>query len=46
MGNARLTGLTLMHMHRDVSVDINQVIDSFAQRNPKKIKLVKVHEET
>jgi len=42
MGNERLTGLTLLHMHRDIHVDISKVIDIFAQRNPRRMKLANV----
>lgn len=31
MTQERLCGLALMHMHRDVPIDINQVIDTFAK---------------
>lgn len=31
MGQERLTGLALLHAHRDITVDVNKVIDRFAK---------------
>ena len=31
MGNERLTALTLLHIHRDIEVDVPQVVDEFAK---------------
>ena len=39
MGNERLTALILLHVHRDIEVDIPQVINEFAKRYPKRMKL-------
>ena len=35
----RLTGLTLLHLHRDISVDIPEVIDQFARRHPRRLQM-------
>ncbi len=34
MTNERLTGLALMHINDDVTLDVEQVIDTFARQNP------------
>ena len=39
MGNERLTALTLLHVHRDIEIDAPQVIDEFARRYPRRMKL-------
>ena len=30
----RLSGLTLLHVHRDITVDIEAAVDEFARRHP------------
>ena len=35
MGNERLSGLALMHTHRDIPISINMVLDEFAHRHPR-----------
>jgi len=39
MVNSRLTGLTMMHVHRDIPIDMNAVIDEFARRHPRRMEL-------
>ena len=39
MGNKRLTTLTLLHVHRDIEVDVPQVMDELARRYPRRMKL-------
>ena len=39
MGQTRLTGLALIHVHQHFSVDINAVIDDFALLHPRRMKL-------
>ena len=39
MGNERLSSLTLLHMHQDIPVDVEEVIDEFARRHPRRIQL-------
>ena len=38
MGESRLNGLALLHVHREIDLDINEVIDYFAMQNPRQIK--------
>ena len=35
----RLTGLTLLHIHRDIPVDISAAIDEFARRHPRRLQV-------
>ena len=42
MINDRLTSLTLLHVHHDIAVDIPQVIDEFARRHPRRLKLANI----
>ena len=39
MGEARLNGLALMYIHRDIECDIDSVVDEFGRRNPQRMKL-------
>lgn len=39
MGDERLNGLALLHIHRDIKVDIEEVITNFAKCN-RKLKFV------
>ena len=42
MVTERLTGLTLLHIHRDISVDISAAIDEFARRHPRRLQLTNI----
>ncbi|XP_042212444.1 52 kDa repressor of the inhibitor of the protein kinase-like [Homarus americanus] len=42
IGTARLSILSLLHIHRDISVEVSDIIDIFARRNPRKMELVDV----
>ena len=42
MTNDRLTSLTPLHVHHDIAVDIPQVIDEFARRHPRRLKLANI----
>ena len=42
MGTERLTALTLLHIHRDIDIDIPEVIDDFARRHPRLMKLANI----
>eukprot|EP00117_Sycon_ciliatum_P011780 scpid47775/ scgid13111/ 52 kDa repressor of the inhibitor of the protein kinase; 58 kDa interferon-induced protein kinase-interacting protein; Death-associated protein 4; THAP domain-containing protein 0 len=42
MGNERLTGLALLHIHHDIPVSIDAVIDEFARRHPKQMHLTNI----
>jgi len=39
MGQIRLTGLALMHVHRNIDVNVNNIIDRFA-KNKRKIDFI------
>ena len=39
MTENRLTGLALMHIHFAKTVDLNKVIEEFANKHPRKMKL-------
>ena len=34
-----LSSLTLLHVHRDIDIDISEVVDEFARRHPRRIEL-------
>ena len=42
MGNERLTALTLLYIHRDVEIDIEEVIVEFGRRYPRRMKLANI----
>ena len=42
MGNERLTGLALMHIHQDVPVNITDIVEDFAIKHPRRMKLVNI----
>ena len=42
MSNLRLSSLTLMHIHRDIPINENAIIDEFARRHPRKMELVDI----
>ena len=35
MGEERLNGLALMHTHRDMELNLEEIIDLFATRHPR-----------
>ena len=39
MGNERLTSLALLHLHRDIDIDIPEVMDEFARCHPRQMEL-------
>ena len=39
MTNERLTSLSLLHMHADIVIDIEKVIDEFSRRHPRRMTL-------
>ena len=45
MGNQRLTGLSLLHLHHDIPVDTSAVIDDFSCRYPRRMKLTNILED-
>ena len=42
MGTARLTGLALLHLHRDIPLDISKAIDEFARRHPRRLQMTDI----
>ena len=42
MSENRLKGLALLHVHRDIDLDVNEVIDRFAIRHPRRMKLLDI----
>jgi hypothetical protein len=40
MGPDRLAGLTLLYIHRDVSVTVDEVIDVFARQCSRRLEFV------
>ena len=41
MENQRLSGLALLYNHRDIPIDIPDVIEEFSRRHPHKLRLSK-----
>ena len=39
MGNERLSSLSLVHIHRDISINVDEIIDEFARRYPRRLQL-------
>ena len=39
MSNERLTSLTLLHIHQDIPIVPEEVIDEFSRRHPRRIQL-------
>jgi hypothetical protein len=42
MTNSRLTGLTLLHIHRDIPIDIKAAINTFARMHPRRMRMVEI----
>ena len=42
MTNSRLTGLTLLHIHRNIPIDIQAAIDTFARMYPRRMRMVEI----
>ena len=42
MSENRLIGLALLHVHREIQLDIQEVIDRFAIRHPRRMKLLDI----
>ena len=42
MGTGRLTGLTLLHIHRDIPVHTDDIIDNFGRVHPRKLEMVNI----
>ena len=42
MTNERLTGLALMHVHRHMNFNIDEIIDNFARAYPRRMRFLNV----
>lgn len=42
MGEERLNGLALMHTHREMELNLEEIIDLFATRHPRRMKMVNI----
>ncbi len=42
MVHERLTGLSLVHLHRDIPISIPDAIDEFARRHPRRMELLNI----
>lgn len=42
MTTTRLTNLTLLHVYRDIEIDIPSAIDEFARRHPRRLQMVDI----
>ena len=40
MSEHRLNGLALLHIHHEIDLDVHEVIDRFAIRHPRQVKLI------
>ena len=40
MGEDRFNALLLLYVHKDIHIDINKIIDKFAGKHPRKMKLI------
>ena len=43
MTEGRLSGLTLLHVHRNISVDLNDAVDRFARKHPRKLVFITIN---
>ena len=42
MGTERLTGLALLHIHRDISIEFSDILDEFARRHPRRLQVANI----
>ena len=42
MGNECLSSLALLHLHRDIDVRVEDIVDEFARRHPRRLQLVDI----
>ena len=42
MGQSRLNGLALMHAHKSLPLDLNQIIDLFASLHPRRMRMANI----
>ena len=39
MGQERFSGLALMNIHLDIPINIDEIIDDFSQKHPRRMQL-------
>ena len=39
MGNERLSSLALLHVHRDIDINVEDIIDEFNRRHPRRLQI-------
>ena len=42
MGNERLTSLALLHLHRDIDVNVGDIVDKFASRHARRLEVADI----
>ena len=42
MGEERLNGLAIMHAHRDIPLDLDEIIDLFASLHPRRMRMANI----
>ena len=42
MGQERLTGLALLHIHYDMELDLDDVVDIFSRKHPRRMMLADI----
>ena len=42
MGQSRLTGLALLHIRYDLAVDVTDIVDMFALKHPRKMRMTNI----
>ena len=42
MGQERLNGLALIHAHREIALDLDEIIDLFASKHPKRMRMANI----
>ena len=42
MGNERLSGLALIPVHRDITIDVDTVITKYAMRHPRRMAMINI----
>ena len=42
MGQQRLNGLALMHAHREIALDLDEIIDLFASKHPRRTRMANI----
>ena len=45
MTNSRLTGLTLLHIHHDIPINVQAAIDTFSRIHPRRMRMVEILED-